>query len=581
MKVRESAKKWQTAPVDNAQAQIIAARLALPLPFAKVLVLRGLTEPVKTDRFLRPRLSDISDPFRMPGMAAATARIWRALDAGERISIFGDYDADGITSTALMVKVLRELGGEVSTCLPNRMTEGYGLTVAGIERCIRTHSPRLIVTVDCGTNSVDALRIASEQGIDVVVTDHHDIKQTGARPAALVNPHLSEDAEIQGLAGVGVAFKVCHALLKVGRDRGNELAGKVDLRQFLDLVAIGTVADVVPLLGENRVLAWHGIIRLRDTANTGLASLLDVVKLTRDSIDAYHLGYIIGPRFNAAGRLGSPESALELLLTSDDARASAIAQELEEVNRRRLAVERETTDRAMAEAGRLFDAVKDLCLVVGLDDLHIGVIGLTASRLCGAYTRPALVVSFGKDGIGKGSGRSIPAFDLIAGLKECAESLEDFGGHCAAAGFSVRKDRFEAFRSRFHEVCRKNIEPKDLRSIQRIDAWLDLREADRILMHALEKMKPFGEGNLAPVWGVRGLSLVGEPRIIKNSHLKMTLACGGAQIEAIAFGMADRTIPDGPLDVAFNLVRNTYGGRETPQMEIRDFRAAGAAEVDE
>lgn len=555
-------------------AETLAAKLDFPIPFAKVLVLRGLTDPAKADRFLHPRLSDISDPFRMPGMSAATDRIWRALDARERIAVFGDYDADGITSTALMVQVLRRLGGDVEPCLPNRMTEGYGLTAAGIERCIRTLEPQLIITVDCGTNSADALAIARKRTIDVVVTDHHDITLTGADAVALVNPRLSGDEGVQGLAGVGVAFKVCHALLKLGRDRGNASAGKTDLRRFLDLVAIGTVADVVPLLGENRILVWNGIARLKETANTGLDTLLETLMLARESIDTYHLGYIIGPRFNAAGRLGSPESALELLLTEDVGKAECLAGELEEVNRRRVAIERETSDRVGKEAGRLLDPEKERCLVIGLDDLHIGVIGLAASRLCSAYTRPSLVVSFGKDGAGKGSGRSIPGFDLVAGLRECSEVLDDFGGHSAAAGFSVRKEKFEKFRNKFQEVCRNKLTPGDLQPVQRIDAWIELSDADRRLMKALERLKPFGEGNPAPVWAARGLRIVGEPRVVKDIHLKITVACGGSQMEAIAFGMAGRTIPDGPIDVAFNLVRNAYGGRETLQMEIRDFRAA-------
>lgn len=568
------AKRWQVAEVGEAPAAELAAKLGVPPAIARILILRGLTEPAATARFLNPRLSDISDPFRMPGMTTATDRIWRALDAREPIAVFGDYDADGITSTALLVQVLRQLGGNVEPCLPNRMTEGYGLTVAGIERCIRTLSPGLIITVDCGSNSADAIAMAGHKGIDVVVTDHHEITGSGAAPIALVNPHLCNDEAVKGLAGVGVAFKTCHALLKRGRDNGKTLAGKVDLRLYLDLVAIGTVADIAPLRGENRILVWNGISRLKETVNRGLDTFLDMLSLARGSIDTYHLGYVIGPRFNAAGRLGSPESVLEMLLAEDAGRAAALAGELEEVNQRRMSVERENSTRARREVERLLDPANDRCVVVGLDDLHVGVIGLTASRLCNEYTRPALVVAFGDDGVGKGSGRSIPGFDLVAGLEACSGMLVEFGGHSAAAGFSVRRERFDEFRTRFHEVCRSMLSDADLQPVQRIDGWLDLRDADGRMLNELDRMKPFGEGNPVPVWAARGLGIVGEPRVIKDSHLKMTLACGGAQMEAIAFGMAGRPIPDGPVDVAFNLVRNTYGGRDVPQMEIKDFRAA-------
>lgn len=577
MKPREVPKQWQTAEVAQALVDELADRLHLPPAFAKILILRGLADPARIDRFLQPRLSDISDPCLMPGVPATVARIWLAIDAGERIAVFGDYDADGITSTALMVQVLSRLGADVRPCLPNRMTEGYGLTVSAAERCLGTLQPGLIVTVDCGSNSEDAIAIAARRGVDVVVTDHHEIRQTGAKPVALVNPHLGGDEGTRGLAGVGVAFKVCHAILKTGRERGKKLAGEIDLRRYLDLVAIGTVADVVPLLGENRILVHNGIMRLKETVNTGLDALLNGLGLARDGIDAYHLGYVIGPRFNAAGRLGSPEAALELLLTGDSGRAAVLAGELEDVNRQRVSTERDTTDLVRREVERLMHLEDERCLVVGLDDLHVGVIGLAASRLCNAHTRPSIVVSFGPDGIGKGSGRSIAGFDLVEGLRQCADVLEEFGGHSAAAGLSVRREKFDDFRTRFQKVCHDKLSPADLLPVQRIDTWLGLSEADQSLMKALDKLKPFGEGNRAPVFAARGLGVVGVPRIVKDLHLKMTLACGGAQMEAIAFGMAGRVLPDGPIDVAFSLSRNSYGGRETLQMEMKDFRAAQQA----
>jgi len=574
-------KHWKIAEVAPGSAEAIAAKNGLPVPVAKILVLRGLTGQQAIDRFLNPRLSELSDPFSISGMRAAVDRIVLALAAREPIVVYGDYDADGITATALMTRVLLSLGADVTPYLPSRMEFGYGLSVAGVEQCASRHKPRLIVTVDCGTNDHEAVSAAARLGIDVIVTDHHEAKKRVAEPVSLVNPNMGTDAGTRALAGVGVAFKVCHAVLKQERERGNAAAAKIDLKQYLDLVAIGTVADVVPLVGENRALVRSGIQSISKNSSVGLKALIDASGIGA-KIETYHLGYVIGPRFNAVGRLGKAEFALELVLTDDPQRAGELAGILEEANRDRIRVEKETMDRAMIDVGRLFDPGRDACIALGGDGWHIGVLGLVASRLCKMHSRPVLVVSFDSDGEGKGSGRSIPGFDLVKGLEECSDLLVGFGGHAAAAGLTIQRKNFEAFAVRFREVCRKKLEGVELRPVQRIDAVLDLREADKKFMEAMDCLKPFGEGNPEPVWCAAGLDIVGEPRSVKGDHLQLTLAAGGTQMSAIAFGMGKREIPAGKIDVAFTIGRNSYRGNERLQMQIKDFRKShGDIRVDD
>ncbi|MDA1044628.1 MAG: DHH family phosphoesterase, partial [Verrucomicrobia bacterium] len=295
--------QWQTMPADAVVSAEMARALQLPLPVATVLVSRGYDQSEASSRFLNPRLSDLSDPFLLPGMNVAVERIWQAIDRGERVCIFGDYDVDGVCSAALLVNVFRELGLNLDTFVPNRMEEGYGLSVPALTRCLQEYTPQLLITVDCGTSSCEAVAVASAAGVDVIVTDHHEPSEGVAEALALVNPKLGSFVPTQSLAGVGVAFKLCHAIVKAGMASGRAVIEKVDLRRHLDLVAVGTIADIVPLEGENRILARHGLVRLNKYPRLGLSELLNVAGVSGD-IDAYHVGFVIGPRLNAAGRLG-------------------------------------------------------------------------------------------------------------------------------------------------------------------------------------------------------------------------------------------------------------------------------------
>jgi len=570
-----SARRWCTVEADTAAAQALADDAGLPPAVATILVSRGITDPERAGRFLKPRLSDMSDPFLLSGMSEAVERIVAALLADERIVVFGDYDADGITGTALVVSVLRAMGADPAWFLPDRMVDGYGLTVGALKRCMDLHDPALVVTVDCGTSSGDAVAAARERGVDVVVTDHHEAAGPAADAIAVVNPVLGANEEAAHLAGVGVAFKLCHALIKRALTELPDRARGIDLREWLHLVAIGTVADVVPIVGENRTLVRHGLARLnRGEGGAGMAALRKITGIKK-TVNCYHIGFVIGPRLNAPGRLGKPDASLELLLTNNARRAGELADLLESTNRERRRLEDAVRLEAEGELETRFDPRRDFGIVVGREGWHAGTIGIVASRLSSRYCRPAVVIAFDESGMGKGSCRSIDEIDLVAALEKCSKDLVSYGGHKMAAGLVISRDRLEPFAERFNAVCAEDLAGRDLRRVQSIDAWISLAEADRRLLAALDVLRPFGVGNPTPVLGTRKVTAVGPPRKVGRDHLKMLLARGGNQFDAIGFGMAGRQVPEGPMDVVFHLEEDTYKGRGALQLNLRDFASHG------
>jgi len=570
----ESHQIWQTREVDDLLAGEIARETGLPRPAARALVGRGISTAEDARSFLNPRLSSLSDPCALPGIVEAAERIERAIEKQERIAVFGDYDVDGVTSTVLLVSVLARLGAQVERFFPERERDGYGLTAGALERCLEELGPSLVITVDCGTNSIEAVSMAGERGVDVVVTDHHEISGELPAAVAVVNPQRWDGDAPRELAGVGVAFKLCHALIKRGLQQDLAGAHETDLREYLDIVAVGTVADISPLTGENRVIVRHGLQRIGRDGRLGLWSLLGKAKV-RDRVEPYHVSFVIAPRLNAAGRLGTAAPAAELLLTGDADRASELSLLLDGANSDRKRIEDAILLKAQADAETWFDPENTFGVVTGGEGWHPGVIGIVASRLCETFSRPAVVVGFDGDGNGRGSCRGVKALDLVEVLGECADLLTTFGGHAMAAGISIARDNFDAFRSRFNEACTRRLEGTDLRRVQTVDAWIDLGEADRQLYDAVGSMGPFGVGNPAPVWGVREVRFIGEPRIVGQGHLKGLVGSGGAQMDMIGFGLGDRDIPDGPMDMVFQLQQNTYKGRTSLQMKVRDFRASG------
>lgn len=569
-----SEKRWLNVEADPEVAEGIAQTHGFSRAMARALVARGLVDHAEIDKFLQPRLADLTDPFVLPGMQAAVDLILSHIEQGSSILVYGDYDVDGVTATALMIQVLSGLGAVAIPFLPHRIEDGYGLGIETLHRCIENYHPNLIITVDCGTSSVDAVREAARLGIDVIVTDHHEPAAEGvAEACAIVNPKLGGCPEdIRMLAGVGVAFKVCHGLIKAGRQRQMEAAEQVDLKTYMELVAVGTVADIVPLLKENRILVYHGLQLLNKTQSVGLRTLIATAGIT-GPVDTYHIGFMIGPRINAAGRLGNAEAALELVLTEQEPRARILAQQLDDASRKRQEIEDKIVREACNDLDARFDSNRDFGLVVAHPHWHAGVIGIVASRISSRYNRPVVVIGMDDDGVGRGSCRSIPGFDLLRHLQHCSPMLRRYGGHAMAAGLEVDHERIPEFAARFNEVCAETLREGDQRRQLLVDAWIQPGDINDHLYLDQNRLRPFGHSNPLPVWAVRNVTPAFAPRVIGGKHLKMIFPMGGRQREAIGFGMGDREIPEGPLDIAFNLILNRYNGQEYLQMHLQDFRA--------
>ncbi|HAS82382.1 MAG TPA: single-stranded-DNA-specific exonuclease RecJ [Verrucomicrobia bacterium] len=569
----EEAAQWVTVEVDEQRAQVLAKELSISLPIAKVLVSRGVDTPQEASRFLNPRLSDLSDPFSLSGMQAAVDRLWKAIDGSERITVYGDYDADGVTSTALLMLVLQHFGAVVTAFIPRRLEDGYGFSIGALGKVVEDSQPSLIITADCGTRSVAAVAEAAGRGIDVIITDHHE-GHDGTLPAAVavINPKLGGTEQTEVLAGVGVAFKLCHAVVKQALQEGRAAASTLDLREYLDLVAIGTVADVVPLTGENRTLVRHGLNRMNsNAARCGIKALVRVAGI-RTKLDCYHLGFLIGPRLNAAGRLGSAEVGLELLMTEDVARARRLAGQLDASNRERKRIEELIIEEAATEIEAAFDPMASFGLVTCRRGWHIGAIGIVAARLTGRFRRPAVVIAIDEEGVGRASCRSVNSVNLVAVLDQCADLLVTYGGHTMAAGFTITEAKVEAFKVRFNKACQALIDHEDLGVTHVVDSWISLDEADQQLIDAVESLRPLGQGNPTPIWGVKGVRLQGAPKLVGANHLKMTVVSGATQMDAIGFGMADRKIGKNKLDILFQVQQNSYMGKDSIQLSLKDFR---------
>jgi single-stranded-DNA-specific exonuclease len=566
-------KLWQKVPADAGASKRLAQAQQLPLPLATLLVSRGYEDTEETSRFLNPRLSDLSDPFLLPDAEVAGKRLWLAIERQERVCVFGDYDVDGVSSSALLVNVFRELGLAVETFVPNRLEEGYGLSAAALARCLETNKPDVLITVDCGTSSVDEVKAARDAGVDVIVTDHHEAPDGVADALAVVNPKLGDFEPAKTLAGVGVAFKLCHAMVKIGLQEKREAVTKTDLRRHLDLVAIGTIADIVPLVGENRILAKHGLMRLNRYPRLGLSELLRVAGVQED-LDAYHIGFVIGPRLNAAGRLGDARRALDILLVEEPAGARKAAEVLDAANQERKAIEQAIQIDARKRIDSSFDPEKSFGLVVGDAGWHQGTVGIVASRLCSRYYRPSIVIGFDETGLGRGSCRSIADFDMLAALDVCKAHLVTFGGHTMAAGVTIKSENLAAFAEQFNVVCAGMLEGRDLRPVQRVDAWVQFGEVDASLLEAMSSLHPFGMGHPTPVWGARGVSLAGPARKVgkEGRHLKLRLAQGGSVHEAVAFNQGAYPIPEGKIDVVFQVRANTFRGGDAVELHVQDIR---------
>lgn len=568
-RLRPPAPCWSALPPSDPGAVAELQReLDLPAVVCAVLVARACAEPADAKRFLRPRLDGLHDPSLLTDGCRAAERIARAIRENETIVVHGDYDVDGICATALLTRWFRLLGGEVVPFVPHRLRDGYDFSAAGLTAALEAGAT-LIVTVDCGTAAHETVAAAAAAGIDVIVTDHHTVSESLPEAIAVVNPQRPGcEYPEKGLCGTGVAYKVAEL---VGRELG---ADQGELLLYLDLVALATVADLVPLNGENRVLVSYGLRRFADTRVAGIRALLDVVNVDPSGMTAGQVGFVIAPRINAAGRIGDSDDALQLLLTESPEEARSLALQLDGINKRRRDEDERTLDEALRMLSSQYDPERDYGVVLAGEGWHPGVIGIVASRVVERIHRPVVMIAL-RDGDGRGSARSIPGFHLYEALAECSVHLGRFGGHRQAAGMDIRPDAIDDFREAFNRAARARLEPHDLSPVLRPDVLVELADIDLQLVHWLGYLGPHGIGNPGPLFLARGVRL-DAPRVVGANHLKVTLRQDRARLDAIGFGFADRFPPEGlgdaPYDVLFRLERNEWRGRARPQGKLADFR---------
>ncbi len=537
-----------------------------PLPdiLCKLLAQRGVAGEKEIEHFLRPRLRELSDPFLLPNMQAAVDRIFTAIDEQQRVCVYGDYDVDGITSVTLLIKALKAYGLEARPFIPHRGPEGYGLNEASLKRCMSEgEPPELMITVDCGTASHVEIAQLNEKGIDTIVVDHHELPIAGEpNCVAVVNPKCGDDYHY--LCAAGVVFKLIHAMLKTRQLQ------HYDLKEDLDLVAMATISDIVPLIEENRLIVRHGLRRLANTRHIGIAALKKVAQLPKVPTSS-DVGFRMGPRINAAGRMDRPEDALAMLMSEDELEAESLADQLNAHNIRRQKHELEIHNQAI-EAMEDLDDPECPVIVLASRQWHPGVVGIVASRLMRRYHKPCFVISVDQEGIGKGSGRSIEGVSLVDAINNSRPLLLAGGGHEMAAGISINEDQIETFRQQFAEYVIEHVPEHQRRPKLTVDAELPFQILSLAFLESYELLQPFGCANPQPVFMSSNVWLAEPPRKLKNNHLKLSLKQGDFFHEAMYFGGANFDIPEGPLDIAFTINRNFFRGRTSLQLIIQDIR---------
>ncbi len=564
-------RRWvERGEPDPGATDALREALHLPEALCRVLVVRGHASAEDARAWLKPRLDQLHDPASLAGIDEAVERLDLAIRRGEMILAHGDYDVDGICGATLLTRVLRSFGAQVQPFTPHRLRDGYDLSAAGV-RAATAAGATLIVTADCGTTAHDAIRSAREAGIDVIVTDHHTPGATLPEAVAVVNPNRADCAyPDRTLAGAGVAFKVCQALASA---RGVD---PKTLWYYLDLVAVATIADLASLKGENRIITRYGLRLLRETRNPGLRALMAESRIDASKpIGGGQISHGLAPRINAVGRMGDAMRGVELLLTDDESRAAALARVLEEENRVRKDVDRQTLREALHMLEGQYDPDRDWALVLGSPDWHPGVIGIVASRVVERLHRPTVLLSIDTAaGRARGSARSIQGFHLYEAIRSCGDLLERFGGHRQAAGLDVRIERIDAFREALNAHAHTVLEPDDLWARVPIDVTIELGEASMEAAELLRHFGPFGMGNPSPVFVARGVRLGRPPRTVGDGHAKLLLADGTGTIDAIGFSMADRVqgaAAEDRFDVAFHLVVDEWNDRRRLQARLVDL----------
>jgi single-stranded-DNA-specific exonuclease len=567
--------QWKQTETDRPAAEKIAAALGISSVCADMLVQRGLCSPEAAEDFLRPRLSHLDDPFALTGLKAAVDRIEEAIEARAPVVIFGDYDVDGITSTVQLVSMLRRFGLEPRYCVPRRMEEGYGLSRRAIDRVFDGEPPELFIALDCGTNACEPIAYLRELGVDVIVVDHHQAKAALPEGVTLINPHVLDapTAPWRHLCTAGLVFKLLHGLLKSRRAAGDPRVESIQLKDFLDLVALGTVADLVPLHHENRILSWYGLQHLRANGRAGIRALAEISGVdSGQEMSSSDISFKLGPRLNACGRIADAALPIKLLLGKEDQGCREMARELDAYNKERQTIERKITRAAEVQAQRDFADMPGVVLFGG--DWHPGVVGIVASRVSRRLHKPCVVL--GAEGaLAKGSGRSVSDVNLVELFQCCDHLLDNWGGHPMAAGVALPRKNVEAFTECFCSSLQR-LYPEGLPEPSlKLDAWLEADELDEALLSELERLHPFGQGNYEPVFGLRGVRLA-EPTIpFAGSNQRFRLPqSNGRKLSGIAWQLPDPLPVGAPLDMAVRFAWNCWRGRRTPQLTLVDWKPA-------
>ena len=557
-------KKWQIYETDTNKVEKLKKEYKINTLLATILVNRGITSEEKIKKFLEPTRQDFYDPYLMKDMEIAVERIIKAIERGEKVIIYGDYDVDGITSTTVLKKFLKDLGLEVSYYIPNRLNEGYGLNKNAIEKIVN-EGFSLMITVDCGISGIEEIDYANSLGLEVIVTDHHEPGEILPKALAVIdNKRKDSTYPFRDLAGVGVAFKVCQAL-------GIRLELKEEAYlKYLDIVCVGTISDIVPLVDENRVITKLGLLLVKQTKNIGLKSIINSSGYSK--IDSNTISFGVAPRINACGRMGKAEEALELLLSTDIYKVNELTKKLNEHNRERQEIEKAIYESAIKKIEEKH-LDENRTIIVGGENWHHGVIGIVSSKITDMYFKPSILLSFEEDGIGKGSGRSIPGFDLHDALMKCQNTLEKFGGHSMAVGITIRKDKLEKFSKEFEKVAEEE-KIEEIVPVLNIDSKIELDFVDKDVIESLKKLEPFGEANKMPIFAFKNLRIDSIRALSEGKHLKLTLKEDNRIINAIGFNMgklAEEYRIGDKIDVAGVLEINTFNGVDNLQINIKDI----------
>jgi len=567
---------WKIQEPEVEATETLCKKLRITKLLAQCLVNRDLANPDVADRFLNPKLANLGAPEAIPNLEVAVSRLLVAREQKEHVVVFGDYDVDGVTSTTLLLDCLGSLGWKITGYLPNRIDEGYGLTAEGVSNCVREHQPNILLAVDCGSTSFEVIQDLQKQEVDVIVLDHHQVSNPPPPAHTIVNPQLTaeNESDYRELCSAGLAFKLVHGVLKAGRQANLSGFDAFDIRQTLDLVALGTIADLVPLNRENRILAVNGLKQLNNTQRVGIEALVKAAGIN-GTIGGFEVGFQLGPRLNAAGRLKSANAAMDLLREKDPNAAADMAGKLDRQNRERQQTEREITQQVIDTLRSNFNPETDFAIVQGDPDWHIGVVGIVASRVQKKFYRPTIILGGSPDGM-RGSGRSVEGFDLAAALRECDEHLDRHGGHAMAAGVSMQSNNVDAFREKINELARAKLDGRGLMPTLKLDALTPLSGMSFQAVKSLDQLQPTGQGIHPVQIAVPELELDAPVRWMgkEQQHAKLSVTDGNVSAEAVFWNAAERDLPQGRFDLAVQPSINSWRGRHSIQLKILDWRPA-------